>query len=357
MENNHKSSNKLSRAVTIALGLATGASVSAWTYTAALDGASVDHLSHVTGIGVASSPQPPLYQDPRLVPYGGSGWASQLTIVIDSTTGELIDFKETYTEGFEYGSGGPAAFLYTQGSHWSAGPTFGAGCRVTSANPGETGAIVYECPEIIDHAGIAVLDAAGFQCMTPQPSSTNFISENGCGTANAGASFPGGNPPLNPVFHSPEITQGAHIARPANSNFGIAGPTNPAYYSTNDRQQKYNGISVDQAEKASFGGGTWTITHSGSFSNGDFQVTSVNTELIKHITVVDEPGQDPIRYWERWYGEFPSLQQQTFAPNLDDLGKNVPAIGTFGLASLLVGLIALVRRFMKSGPPKQLGNG
>ena len=144
--------------VVAASGLAVSAPATSGTYTVVLTGAIVDVLTSVMGVpGVPTTPLPPLYQDPRLVDWGGTGWATQHTVSIDSKSGKVIDFEERLLDGYQYGTGGNTAHMHGPGDTWYPGIGFNSGCTVVSANPGETGTIVYDCPPLINQPLIASL--------------------------------------------------------------------------------------------------------------------------------------------------------------------------------------------------------
>ena len=173
--------------------------------------------------------------------------------------------------------------------------------------------------------------------MTPQPSQTNFSGSRGCAGVNAGVTFPNGNPPLDPAFNPQVVPLGAHIIRPANTNFGlINGLANPDFYATNNRLYRYSGIHVNNTI-SSRTGGTWTIKHTGSFSGNDFEITSADTYMRSNANfpvVLLPPGE----FFTSNRGQYSTVLTQIFEPDLNDLGKSVPAMGAFGLASLLTGL-------------------
>lgn len=331
----------------LASGVMASANIHAGTYTAVLSGAIVDQQTSVMGVpGVSESYFSPLYQDPRLVPFGGPGWATELTISIDSNTGAVTDFKEMFTEGLEWGSGGPQAHQNTQGDHWETGVLFPDGCSITSANAGESGTIVFDCPNTTNVYGMATADMPGYRCLGVQPSTSNFSGTIACSNSWTGVNFPGGNPPLDPVFVAPGgYPGGSYIARPTNSNFGFVDEFNPPFFATRDRQYLYNGIDVNNTNN-SRSGGTWTIQHSGAFSTGDFQVTSVDTVMYSNsnFPVGTLPPGEFISFT---HGQYTVLENQHFQPSIDDLGKNVPAMGAFGLASLLTGLCIIGWRALK----------
>lgn len=337
-------------AVIAASGVAASSMATAGTYTSVISGALVNQSSDIMGVpGVASGYNPPLYQNPRLVPFGGPGWGNTLTISIDSQTGEVTDFETLGTSGFVSGSGGPQGSVQAQGNRFVTGLTFPqATCGVTSANPGETGTIIYDCPigpAVINQPFFASRLSPGYKCTTPAPSSTNFAGGNGCGNNNSGVTFPGGIP----NFGSPAVSNGAHIAVPAfasNSPYSLLG-SNPAFYSPNDPQQVFNGVAVRELQSGR-NGGTFTIKHSGAFSTGDFAATNVHFFNRGNANFPVGGGALPpgefITFNEY---DFNTAQGTTFTPSVDDLGKDVPAMGAFGLAALFGGLIAIAARLRR----------
>lgn len=333
-------------AVIAASGLVASGLATAGTYTTTLSGAITEELTSVMGVpGVSSAPNPPLYQVPRLVtPTFGPGWATEMEIEIDSQTGNVVGFEEVTTEGRSSGSGGPQGSVNGQGLTWTPGVNF-ATQPCTNTVPA-TGTIVYDCPTTINVDGFSTAQGAGFSCLTPQPSSTNFSGANGCGNNNTGVNFPGGNPPLNPVFvASAPTANGAYVAVPANSSFGIAGPTNPAFYATVDRTERYNGIDVRNTQ-VSRAGGTFTIKHSGSFAGGDFAVTDVDYYARGNANFPVGP-LPPGEFVTFNRSQYSTVLSSSFTPSVDDLGKNVPAMGAFGLAALFGGLIAIAGRLRR----------
>ena len=347
MKNFDKPSKKpLVGAVIAASGLVASGLATAGTYTTTLSGAITEQLTSVMGVpGVSSAPNPPLYQVPRLVvPTFGPGWASEIEISVDSQTGAVVDFTELTTEGFSSGSGGPQGSVNGQGLGWEKGVSYDTQTCTTTVPA--AGTIVHDCPTTINVNGFSTSIGGGFSCMTPQPSSTNFSGANGCGNNNTGVNFPGGNPPLNPVFvASAPNANGAYIGVPANSSFGIAGPTNPAFYGTIDRTERYNGIDVRNTQ-TSRAGGTFTINHTGSFAGGDFAVTSVDfyNRGNSNFPVGPLPPGEFVTFNRSQYS---TVNSSSFTPSVDDLGKNVPAMGAFGLAALFGGLVAIAARLRR----------
>jgi hypothetical protein len=93
------------------------------------------------------------------------------------------------------------------------------------------------------------------------------------------------------------------------------------------------------------GGGTWYFSHTGSFDTNDFQVSSVQLVLDVNVDYPIPAAGAGVG------GSAQSYQTWVFDTMLNEsdelLGKNVPAMGAFGLAALFGGLIAVAARLRR----------
>ena len=120
---------KTNLVLTAAIAATNATTVSAGVYTATLSGIAFNELTFVHGAGtVDPAANPGLYQSPRLAIFGGPGWDHDLFIAIDSTTGEVTDFKLTNNEpSLIYGAGPFQWALSTAGGTHTPGPGFLSG--------------------------------------------------------------------------------------------------------------------------------------------------------------------------------------------------------------------------------------
>jgi hypothetical protein len=123
-----------------------------------------------------------------------------------------------------------------------------------------------------------------------------------------------------------------------------AGPDGEDVFCNNDMQQNLMSHAVHQYQW-NHGGGTWYFNHTGSFEGGDFSVT--NVQLVLDVNV-----DFPIPVVPGASGSAQSYQVWSFDTMLNESssvvsGKQVPAMGAFGLAALFGGLIAVAARLRR----------
>ncbi len=347
MKNLHKASfNPLLSAI-IAV---TGSSVaSAASYEVSLSGHGINQSTTIQNVpGVPTAASPPLYQLPRLGAFGPPGWDATMQMTIDASTGEVTDFEYNMMAGGWFGSGGPQwdiradERIYTPGPGYQAQFSGGASlCSVTNGGNDVDGILEYSCPPVTNGSDFSALNATGAICGTDKPS-TLAPGANGCGAQWGG--FPNG-------FANPQVANGAGQVLPANASIGGTSVSltgaNPALYRSVDHSQNTAGIAVHEFQGVR-AGGTFTINHTGTLAGGDFAVTDVdfvhNTD-IEFVIATNPPGVLGAAQSFTSF-DFDTVESQEFVFTNGE-GKAVPAMGTFGLAALFGGLIAVAARLRR----------
>ncbi len=327
-----------------------GSSVaSAATYEVSLSGFALNQSTTIQNVpGVPTAASPPLYQLPRLGAFGPPGWPGLLEISIDATTGEVVNFRSENNSGGLFGSGGPQnnargkRLTYTAGtaylSQFTGGP---AVCSVVNGGNDADGVLEYECPDVTNSSNFANVDVNGVLCATDKPS-TLAPGANGCGARWGG--FPNG-------FANPQVSTRAGLYVPANHSVGGVSVSltgvNPAWYISLDHVQNTNSYGVQEFQGVR-SGGNFTINHTGTLAGGDFVVTDVDythRSDIAFVIATNPPGVlGAAQSFTSW--DFDTVISQEFVLDNGE-AKAVPAMGTFGLAALFGGLVALAARLRR----------
>lgn len=375
-----KSMNKKMNCLLGAIVAASGASIAtAGNIYVEATGVAVNQGTTIQNIpGVPDAVSPPLYQEPRMRDYGGAGWASKLTMVIDDSTGALSSYSMTLTDpaGQNFGSGGPqydvrsVGRTYTfqdgfDGSGCSVGPAFipealvnastfpgapaltgrgdipGGGDGNTLDSSGN-GILVYHCPVTIGVNSFAKLYAPNHACSTPSPTSV-IPGANGCGAQWAGW-LAGSNSAITPVSHLPA----AHINSqdPGALAWDISGfVPNPEVFIDTDPKQNFVSKTAHEFQGGR-AGGSFLIHHTGTLNDGTFEVTGVDyyhdTNIIFPVVLVSPTAMGHAQSYSRYEFNDNVVQSQAASGS-----KNVPAMGAFGLAALFGGLVAVAARLRR----------
>lgn len=368
-------------------------------------GYGVDQETSVQGIpGYSSAPSTAIFQLPRLGNYGGGpGWPATLQLVLDDTTGVPSSFTLTLNSDQVFGSGGPQNDIRYAGRNYTSVNLAAAGCTAGPAGidfsgdplstrpavpaggdgSGTTGQLVVHCPGAGTNTFMfAQLNDRSGLCATATASTPNSptAAPNGCTAAWAGdpsgAFVPGGYVPpasevevcLSDAFDSASALTGNYYGvqsiRPHQlktaggmtaaftmdlgngggpedlSLYTNAAFPNPQLECTTNAYR--NNLRVaEHTQRGGRNSGTFIIDHTGSLAGGDFQATG-----IKYVHDVDGASvglAGPFQYQSYSEYDFASVQQSGGGTN----GKNVPAMGAFGLAALFGGLVAVAARLRR----------
>jgi hypothetical protein len=363
-------------------------------------GFGLDQQTSVQNIpGVDATPNTALYMLPRLGNYGGGpGWPSTLKLVLDDTTGDIQSFSMFLDSDQVFGSGGPQSDIRYAGRNYTSvnlGPT-GANCSVAPAavdfsgdflntrpavpgggnGDGTTGQLVIHCPGAgLNTAFFAQLNDRTGVCATEAPFAVNSqtVADNGCsaswvgdgtGVAVAPEVATAAEVCLSDAFDTASQGTGnnfgAEWARPhqAKSSGGVSqnftidlgngggpetlsiaaafGPNfqnQPFFCSTNRHQNALR--QVEHELRGGRGSGTFIISHSGSLAGGDFQASSINYTHDVNGASVGQSG--PFQFQSFTNYQYGNVEQSGGGTT----GKNVPAMGAFGLVALFGGLVAV----------------
>lgn len=375
-----KSMNKKMNCLLGAIVAASGASIAtAGNIYVEASGVAVTQGTSVQNVpGVPSAVSPPLYQEPRMQGFGGAGWASKLSIVIDDATGAVTDYKVRLNDplGQNFGSGGPQYDIRSVGRTYTFANDFdGANCTVgpaaiaeasvnASTFPGApiltgrgdipgggdgntldgsgNGTLVYHCTVTTNVNSFAKLFAPNHACATPNPTSL-VPGQNGCGAQWSGF-LAGSNIAVAPVSHLP--ANHINVQDPGGLAWDVTGfVPNPEVF--RDTDPKANFVSKSAHEfQGGRAGGTFLISHTGTLDDGTFAVTGVqyyhDTNIIFPIVLLGPTAMGHAQSFSR-YDFNASVVQSNSAAN----AKNVPAMGAFGLAALFGGLVAVAARLRR----------
>lgn len=327
--------------------------------------------------GVSDALFPPLYQEPRLRDFGGDGWASEIRLVIDDTTGEVTDYSVTLTDplGQNFGGGGPQFDIRAAGREYTFAEGFdGSNCEVAPAfipevlvNPsafpvappligrgdipgngdGNTldgsgnGILVYHCAATVNQNSFAKLYAPNHRCATPQPTDLT-PGANGCGAQWSGF-LASTNSAISPVSFLP--ANHVNSQDPGGFPWDVTGwLPNPEIFVTADAKQNFvsRGAHEFQGGRA---GGSFLIHHTGTLDDGSFAVTQV--DYFHDTSIIF-----PLPIGLTLMGHAQSFTHFEFANNIVQSNpaqgiKNVPMMGGFGLAALFGGLLASAIRLRR----------
>ncbi len=316
-------------------------------YDASFTGYWLDSIVQLTNVpGAPTAPLPPLYQIPRLGNYQAPGWPATMQLSIDAVSGAVTNFQYAKVGGGWFGSGGPQAHLHSDElvylpeeeflEQFTSGPVF---CSVTNPANDADGILEYHCPTVASTARFARSNHTGTLCITDRPS-TLAPGANGCGATWGG--FPQG-------FLNPEVAAAAGPAVPANFSIGglplsIAGG-NPTFYRSLDHAQNQRGIGLTEFQWV-WHGGTFTLSHHGTLSGGDFEVTGLQFTH-DYWVIFFNTGQAP---WAEATAiqtfDFSSVESQGYVLDAEE-SRAVPAFGTAWLMGMLVSLLALARSTLR----------
>jgi hypothetical protein len=369
-------------------------------------GFGLDQQTSVQNIpGVDSTPNTALYMLPRLGNYGGGpGWPATLKLVLDDTTGAPSSFSMILDSDQVFGSGGPQSDIRYAGRNYSSvdlGPN-GANCQVDPASidfsgdflntrpavpaggdgSGTTGQLVIHCPGAgLNTSFFAQLNDRTGVCATEAPFAVNSltVADNGCSAAWVGDATGVAVAPqvataaevcLSDAYDSASLASGnnfgAEWARPhqAKSANGVeqnmtidlgngGGPETlslyaayganfqnaPMFCSTNRHQNALR--QVEHELRGGRGSGTFIISHTGSLAGGDFAATDI--DYVHDVDGASVGQSGPFEYQSFTMYDFTSVEQSGGGTQ----GKNVPAMGAFGLVALFGGLVAVAARLRR----------
>ncbi len=335
--------------LTAAIVLASaGPLVNAASYEVSFAGYWMDTVTVISNVpGVPTAPMSPRYQLPRLGNYQAPGWPVTMLLSIDAGTGAITDFEYAIIGGGWYGSGGPQALLYSDElilsptdeyyQQFASGPEF---CVVSNSANDADGVLGYDCPEVVNTVRFSKANHTGTICMTNRPS-TLAPGANGCATDWGG--YPQG-------FFDPELANGAGQVLPANYSIGglalsITG-SNPPFYRSVDHAQNMRGIEVMEFQGGR-GGGTFTIGHSGTLADGDFQVSSLQFEDGSWIQFyLGEQGTGSATLANVF--DFSTVVSQQFVLEPGE-ARAVPAMGLTWFAALFTSITLLAGAMLGGG--------
>ncbi len=320
---------------------ALGASV----YEVSLEGVAIDMRRTILEVpGVPSSPFPPVYQHPRLAMFGGPDWDTKASLSIDAISGAVVDFEYNIRAPGWFGFGGNRLDLradeqiYRATDEYRAQFTGGAVfCSVTNDANDADGVLAFHCPSEPDEMRVATLDATGYLCATPSPS-TLAPGANGCSEHWAG--FPDG-------FAYPQVAKQAAQVLPANASVGglaisLIG-TNPPMYRSVDHVQNQAGIEMHEFRGAR-SGATFTVYHAGTLQGGDFSVTGLDLDDEQLITFeTTAPGNPSVLLETRF--SFSTVTDEQFVFS-SERAKAVPVLTGVSLWVFCSALIALGARLL-----------
>ena len=319
--------------------------LSAAAYEVSLQGVAIDMRRTILEVpGVPTLPSPPLYQHPRLAMFGGPGWDTAASMSIDAISGAVVDFDYNIRAPGWFGFGGNRLDLradeqiYRATDEYRAQFTGGAVfCSVTNDANDADGVLAFHCPSEPDDMRVAALDATGYLCATPSPS-TLAPGANGCRERWAG--FPDG-------FVYPQVATQAAQVLPANASVGglaisLIG-TNPPMYRSVDHVQNQAGIEMHEFQGAR-SGATFTVYHTGTLQGGDFSVTGLDLADEQLISFeLTAPGNPSLLQETQFSFSTITAEQLVFS---GENAKAVPALPGFSLWVFFSSLIALGTRLL-----------
>lgn len=325
----------------------------------------IQNLPNVGGTFDNPSNLPAGWQIPRLsafaAPGQGSGWPAELELSIDLSADAVVDFKMSLTGNQYFSANTRQGDVRVAGRNYTPGADFN-GCTVVNGLATADNVIEINC-QVLPADGVGrswiVLSSPGYQCMTPEPLNTAIGGNNGCGrgwgtdpatiiaAASPAVSVIGVDASFNPQWGGwkdfPEEVGGAVVATNTTATWALAG-TNLEQFTTGDAAQEARGRGLHEFQGVR-AGGFFTITHDGT-DEATFAITGVSYQ---HDTSIEFNNGFPLTP-----GKAQSFTSFTFdhvVSQSDNTtfvsGKNVPAMGAFGLAALFGGLVAVAARLRR----------